>query len=265
MALDDLPPDARAIVAAMRHAHDPTSEDRRRIDTAMAAALSGYGVFPPTHAAGAGSAARSAASLTAGKVALGLVGVAAVIAGAAWTQLDRPAQAGQSTRPSAPSLAGPAAARASAARPEPAVEAPPLVSDRPSTVPMAAPLRARMQRTAHVPRAGGATGAAPPSAAPRSGEDPLRAEVALVESANDALRLGRYERALRLLDAHAERFASGALVEECSGLRVLALCGLGQVELGRREQQHFLREAPHSVLAQRVRHACAPGDSRARE
>ena len=78
----------------------------------------------------------------------------------------------------------------------------------------------------------------------------------MLEAATDALRLGRYAYALRLLDEHAALYATGTLREERLGLRVLALCGAGDTRHGRLERQRFLTGAPHSVLAEKVRGAC---------
>jgi hypothetical protein len=107
-----------------------------------------------------------------------------------------------------------------------------------------------------MPAARGAVPAA--SVQPANPDDSLPAEMTLIQGANDAVRLGRFETALRLLDRHHARFPNGILREERSGLHVLALCGLGQTAAGLRERGSFLRDSPRSVLTDKVRAACAP-------
>jgi hypothetical protein len=58
------------------------------------------------------------------------------------------------------------------------------------------------------------------------------------------------------LATHARRFPRGALREERIALGLLALCGTGQREQARRAIHRFMRTAPRSVVAQRVRAAC---------
>jgi hypothetical protein len=91
--------------------------------------------------------------------------------------------------------------------------------------------------------------------------DSLAQEVALLEQAQRALRDGRGEAALALLDQHARRFPSGALRPESLAARVMALCRLHRQDQARSVARAFLAEAPASPLAPQVRASCAGGAS----
>ncbi|WP_438010685.1 hypothetical protein WME89_19760 [Sorangium sp. So ce321] len=84
----------------------------------------------------------------------------------------------------------------------------------------------------------------------------LPGELALLRGAQGALRAGDAGRALALLEDHAAEFRDGALREERRAARVFALCALGRIDESRAEAARFLRDAPRSPLAERVRAAC---------
>jgi hypothetical protein len=81
-------------------------------------------------------------------------------------------------------------------------------------------------------------------------------EVTLIRAAFASLNAHDPQRTLELLDAHAARYPIGAMGRERAGLRVLALCDVGRVQEGRREQAAFLQAASDSPLQNRVRGAC---------
>jgi hypothetical protein len=60
-----------------------------------------------------------------------------------------------------------------------------------------------------------------------------------------------------MLDEHARRFPRGALASERRGLRILALCELGDVAGARRDAAAFLASHPPTGLAERVERSCA--------
>lgn len=86
----------------------------------------------------------------------------------------------------------------------------------------------------------------------------LASELELIRQAARALADDRPADALEALDAHRTRFADGVLAQERQGLRVLARCAGGQRQAGLRERTRFLKTAPDSPLAERVRRACSP-------
>jgi len=82
----------------------------------------------------------------------------------------------------------------------------------------------------------------------------LSAELALLASAQRALREGAPDLALRLAGEHAARFSHGALAEERRGIEALAHCQRG--EPGDPSVQKFLSESGRTPLAARVRKQC---------
>lgn len=99
--------------------------------------------------------------------------------------------------------------------------------------------------------------AAPSDSAPATAVDELRAEMALIREARQALRAARPEGALEVLDAHARAFPEGQMREDREVLRIEALCAAGKAPQARAEAQLFLRAFPGSAHAQRVRSICA--------
>jgi hypothetical protein len=88
--------------------------------------------------------------------------------------------------------------------------------------------------------------------------DSLAQELRFVSSVDAEIRAGAYDRALRRLQQHK---GSPALQEERAAMRVLALCGRNADTHAKREREQFLRASPSSVLAARVRAACAGAPS----
>jgi outer membrane protein assembly factor BamD (BamD/ComL family) len=82
-------------------------------------------------------------------------------------------------------------------------------------------------------------------------------EVEVLTRAHTALRGGSPDEALAALDEHARRFPKGALAEERSSERVLALCAAGRKAEAHVEGERFLRLHPRSFFAARVRGSCA--------
>lgn len=285
MDLDELPRQARAVLDAAAAADDPSAADRARIDATFGATLRAYGIAAPLAArptgippdastSGGAAAGKSAAAGYAAKLVLAIAGTGAVAAGL--SQIPY----GTTSRPSAPTVqvaaatisAHPAAivahgpstieatqsagALGKSASSQGAAGEPNREAHRPG---FAATPRTRISPMRVAPSS--ASSAVQGAGTPRtSAEDSLPAEVTLLQRANHAVRLGQYDRALRLLDAHAAHFENGILREERRGLHVLALCGLGQTASGQNERARFLRDFPRSVLADKVRSAC--GSSR---
>jgi len=130
----------------------------------------------------------------------------------------------------------------------PAKADPPIVAKAPPAAPTEPPA-ARTNRTEREPEPTAAPAAQPvvepppPSPTrsrarkaqpPTPPADTLAAELALVSKAKQQLRSGRAADALRVLDEHARRFASGQLGAERDELRVEALCQLGRDDEARR-------------------------------
>ncbi|HET9954198.1 MAG TPA: hypothetical protein VFQ61_06830 [Polyangiaceae bacterium] len=96
-----------------------------------------------------------------------------------------------------------------------------------------------------------------PNRVPRDGRTARRAtlsqELQSLDSVRSELARGDVRAALGALDSYARAFPRGRLQLEAEVLRIDALARSGQQELARRRAEAFLRRAPKSVLASRVR------------
>jgi hypothetical protein len=242
---------ARSLIDAARGADEPTPEARARGDAAVRVALAMHGVTdlpalePPRPSAVQPEAATAAPIAHAG---LGLkVGVGvALLSASLLAVLARPGtQAPKSAVDAPPSrTAEHLPAEHASGDPPPALPEVTLLDPRAE----ADVARGR----APVPRYRRLHGK------PATSSAALEAEVRLISTANGLVRTHRFADALRVLEAHAQRFPRGALREEGSALRVLSLCGADAGDArALRERARFLRRSPSSVLAERVRASCA--------
>lgn len=185
-----------------------------------------------------------AAALDAGLRAGGTAGTPLFAKGALWGALSLgliAAVAGlQLARPATPSSRAaplPSAVERSAAA-TPVVALPPA----------AGAIEPRAVTPTHV------TALAPPPARPvvLADDAELRAEIALLDRARNALREGASARALRLLDQHARRFARGALAPEGAVLRIEALVQRGSYREAESRSRAFVAAYPSHPLRERV-------------
>jgi hypothetical protein len=275
--MDELPPGLRDLIAEARLDGEPSEDDARRVATALSRALPAFAPYAslpaPQGAVDAvvngtaqtfvsGAAKSGSFALTAtgtGWIAAAVLGAAAAIAIVA-------------TRPSPPRARTPAAVSAPARAlvpvpvPVPAPAPAPALVPVPASAPIAAP--ALVPVPLRAPSSSMATHgeelptAEAPTAVPSAPATPLRAaarvqdELALIRAAARALRADDPGLAQRLLQQHAERFPAGVLAQERMGLTALALCAQGQPAEGAALRERFLKEAPKSPLAARVRDAC---------
>ena len=77
-----------------------------------------------------------------------------------------------------------------------------------------------------------------------------------MNAAQGALQGGQPQRALSLLNEHAERFPNGKLSSARSVTRMVALCQAGNGEQARREANQFLASHPDSPFVDRVKAIC---------
>ena len=239
--MDELPPHARRLLDAARTLDDPEPARRARADAVVRDALAARGMvgLPALVERSAHAAAATGLrwSLRV-KLALGL-GTVVVLGAGVW-QLRAAQERG--AQPPLPQSA--ASARAPELEPpaaQPVVEAPAAGA----AAAHAAQSRIKpSDRPARAPR-------------PAAGDDAaLRSELRLLAAVDGMLRNDRHREALRALTDSEQRAGALVLSEERRALRVLALCGLGRTTQALQERAHFLRHAPHSVLAERVRAAC---------
>lgn len=107
-----------------------------------------------------------------------------------------------------------------------------------------------------VPQASASRSGKTSGAATTPGVPDVAGEIAVLAEAQKALAAGQPALALRFLDDHARAFPQGALSEERSLARVIALCKLGRIESARRAARPLLQKAPDSPLSDRIRAAC---------
>ncbi|HYJ10180.1 MAG TPA: hypothetical protein VEX18_14255 [Polyangiaceae bacterium] len=116
--------------------------------------------------------------------------------------------------------------------------------------------RGSAQTGVDVPQAGSSRSGKTSAAASTPGVPDVAGEIAVLAEAQKALAADQPARALSFLDDHARAFPQGALSEERSLARVIALCKLGRSESARRAARPLLRKAPDSPVSERIRAAC---------
>jgi hypothetical protein len=234
--MNDLSPKARAVVEAGRNPGVFTPMDRDRIRQGLRVRLATLGAVTAT----AGSAA---AMSMAAKIAV-VTAVAAVLGGgvASFWALREPAPApGPAARDSS-SARPPAGTMPQAATPVPEKTAPPL----PSGALPSNDIRKGSKR----PLATG-TPATEERAAP-----PLDVELSLLRQAREDLRTGAPASAYQRLVDYDRRYGKGPLWQERQALAAVALCQWRPGPQAQARAAEFLRNAPQSPLADRVRSAC---------
>jgi len=275
--MSKLSPEARALFDAVSDGDGPSNDDRARVRAKLAVRL-GAGVAVGTAVGttvASGSAVAGAKLGVFGGLAMKLLAVAVLaggIGGATYAATRDPALVAhggvvqRSVSVTEQVLLDRAneqrEAAVTPAEVEPLAPAEKAPDPEPPSRPRAAPASAESPESA-APHAGLATASSPSStpapggAASPAAKDSLSEETALLGEAQAALRQGQGEAALRALDRHSERFRAGALREEEQATRILVLCQLGRVDEARAAAARFLRDAPRSPMAARVRASCA--------
>jgi hypothetical protein len=253
--MSELSQEARALVDSVSKLDDPSPEDRARVKQRVAlslgaAAFAAVAVTQVAAGAGPGVLGTVKAGLwgTTGKLALcaSVLGGALALGWPGGQTASRPAgvprQPAGVNRPEQEQVAAPAPSDALAQRAAPPAPelAPPVLRERVA------------QKPGHAASAAAREPVPPAHTADR--RNTLALELSLLGDAQAALRAGQPERALALAREHQARFPAGVLREERLGIETLAECVLGRKEPAR--AQAFLRSAPESPLAARVRKAC---------
>ena len=247
--MEELGPDEKPWLDALRSADEPTAADRARIRAAVMTSIA-------AGAAGAGAAAlgKSGAVAKAAKVGffagaawkIGLAAVVVSIAGGTvvMTRAYR-APSPVTLAPSAPPLVqAHAQATTSAEAPaQPKMEATAAGEPKPDEEP--APIAATVEKHG--------SHAAPRTAA--SSADDLDGELVLLTQAQRALEHGDPTTALAALAQHRREHPKGALSLEREGLRAVASCDAKRPD-GKVLAERFVGRNPSSPLVARVRAAC---------
>jgi hypothetical protein len=245
--VNDLDPKAQALLDSVRGADAPTRREKTRVKRRVLARVAGVML-----AASAGTSAKTTAA-SVGAVAAGVwsaklvvvtIAVSAIVAGGAATGVVvshlRGSRRAVTTAPAAPTAPVPVAASAP-------------VATSPRVPPMPEQLAAQPVAAPH-PLAGRAATA--PRRMPAASNETLEEELPLLQSAQDALRLGDTDRALGLLDVHAKKFPTGTLSEERRAAHALAACRKADGPSARAEAKAFVLDSPSSPLVESVRKAC---------
>jgi hypothetical protein len=211
-----LSPNARAVIQSGREGLRPTAAERERIEAVLDASA-----LAPDKALLRASPWRLVAPIAIG---FALVGGAASFLARSHARL--PASQGST----------PTAAYASAS--VSAVVQPAIAPGIPAS--------------AASPPAGSASSAALARQASTQPQDGLTQEVALLSRAASALRAGRADEALRLINEHQRKFPKGVLGVERRAVRAQALCSLKRVEEGRAELARLPLQSPAAARAKQV-------------
>lgn len=295
--MSELSREAQAIIDAARDADAPTTADRARVRAALAAKIGAPAVgadaaasaggnagpsglmnasdapvgatsVPATTASGAGKGALAAKFLV-GALVIGGLGIGGYFllgseqddvarastdapAVSVVTKLPAPSAAATTVEPSAPAVsAEPANADEAVAEeaPESAAQTEPE--------PRAASKRERRANRHRPAATNGHSSKAVPAATSTDSLANLREEKKIISKAKEVLEAGNPSLAMKVLERHAARFPDGVLAQERAGLRILALCDLGEIERARAEAERFLERWPRASMAHRVRTACA--------
>jgi hypothetical protein len=244
--MNDLSPEARALLRDARPFDEPSRSDADRVHAAVLAKV-GVAV-----GVGAGITAASP-SIAAGPIAT--LGATVVKVGAAIVVAGSLATAGYVTLRSPSPKSHPVAAvhappEAVATNVERDLALPPM-----ATTPMIAPREVQAPSRAKGVRVRPSAPAVVEKM-PRSAPD-LEGEARLLEQADGDLRRGDANAALARLADHAAIYPNGALREEREGMRVVALCRAGRAAEGNAAAERFLARSPRSTLATRIRAACS--------
>lgn len=238
--MNDLKPETRSLLVAAHGAESLSHQDRARIKR---------GVLMKVAIVGASAtAAGSATAMTlATKITL-LVSSVVVLGGGAtsvWIWQRPESTIVEAVRPPA---AAPKSVEVEVTATRPAPEAAPV---RP-----AVPTPTRREATRYAPRRP-APVAEPVVEAPATDTvGPLDPELKVLRQAQDDLRAGVPAQALRRLQEFERRFGAGALGQERQAIAAIALCQAHPGSAALARAAAFLRNAPESPLAARVRSAC---------
>ena len=245
MNLDDL------IAAERRAPAEATEEQTREVWNAVEHSFVPLTPPPglPTTGPEASALTKIGAALSTG-VGKAVVAVSVVAGGAAVVVTDHgeaeptPAAVAPRATPS------PTPAPVRVQEPAATAEAPSL---SPSAVPAAAQPTPARAATARRPKR-----ASVKADARATGESSISAELALIRTAQSALRDGKPRQALRHLDEHAQTHPKGAFIEDREALRVLAGCELPGTAASARTAaaDRFRKRWPAPVFLGRIDTAC---------
>lgn len=243
--MNELPPDARALLSLAKASHEPTDplvkeRVRQQVQLAVAASAAGGLLSASTAKATTVVAKGGLFSSVVGKVGIAAVALGVVGGGGALLQarsaVHRVEQSQERTV--AKEVASPAPVGAS--------------------VPVVAPAPEQAAAEAEAKTVTGDERAAARVAAPHNaarGAASLPAELKLLKAASEALSRGDLVRGSTLLREHRQRFAQPMLREERDGLELVARCQRGDQD-ARASALKFIAEHGSSMVTATIKQAC---------
>jgi hypothetical protein len=248
--MNDLGPEVRSMLEAARGAQAPTHADRERIKHAVLLRVATLGAVSTT--AGGAVAMTLASKVTVAALTVAVLGSGSVSLWA-WKARTPPPAAPHRT---ASLHSASRTLHVPPARPVAAPEAPAVVEE-PRPKPVLPEVRRReVARSEARP----AETVSAPVAESAPALDSLDPELTVLRHAQEDLRAGMPAQALRRLADYDRRFGKGALDQERRAIEAIALCQIQPGAAARAQAERFLRAAPESPLAERVRSACKKSD-----
>jgi hypothetical protein len=266
--MSELSSEARRLIAAMADADGPPRDRQAQVKQQLFLRMSAVaaGAVIAKSAFAAPSSALSLPVAAKATVTLGTLATAAAIGGMVGLGVVIPAAITTSKPASSAAIRSPSQSTrphlaAKTTYPMPSASAlasaAPRASEPTSFVEVAAPREEPAQRSA-VSSTIARTAALPDAHETSAAADTrLAEEVALLNAARRELAGGHGAQALALVERHARRFPDGALRQERTAAKVLALCELGRVESAAALARALLAAAPESPLRQRLEQSCA--------
>lgn len=271
--MNDLGPDARSIVETARGAETLPGDNRKRIKHAVLVQVATLGAA--TGATGGAFALSAVTKVTLLAVAATVVGGGSYSLWAWKTRATAPVTTttAQSHGPAQPVTEPPAPVIFEKARPKsPVPEARrrdgargearrPALGPAPAFESASEPSPAPV--APGVPRASTPVPSVSAPAANRAIQS-LSPELTILRQAQEDLRAGQPAQALRRLEEYDRRFIKGSLEQERQALEAIARCQMHLDPAAQARAERFLRQAPESPLAERVRAACTKSEKTGR-
>jgi hypothetical protein len=241
--MNELGPEARSLLEAARDAESPTRDERARIKRGVLVQVAVLGAATTTTG---GAVAMSVAT----KITLVGLSIAMLGGGAfsLWVWKGRPATpvavSHQIAASPTPAVADPVTAEATTADLAPIPTIPTPTDQSLRDIPK------------HTLRKNNHATSPTLAASPSTSTDSLDPELTVLRQAQQDLRLGQPDQALRRLEDFDRRFGKGMLGQERQAIAAIALCQARPGPAAQTRAEQFLRTAPESPLAARVRTAC---------
>jgi hypothetical protein len=226
--MSELSREARGLIDDGHSVLRPSSGDRARVKSALAARLGGAALLLPHQANAATTASKWLIGWSKAHTLIAGMGAGVLVIGATYLAAQSSVEPAASP-PVKPPAVAPLAARSPAA---------PLNN--------VAPIEA--QPSAPEPAVSSLHKQAP--------VDPLVEEVAILSRATSALRAGKPAEGLRLLNEHQRKFPNGRLAEERRAARIQALCAMGKRTEAEAELARLAQSSPRSPHLARAQRAC---------